>query len=339
MTNTDLRPSLSRLRLVHQPTPLHTLDGLAAPAGVEVWVKRDDLTGSHLSGNKIRKLEYLLGDAVQRGATDVLTCGGIQSNHCRATAMAAVPLGLQPHLFLRTEHGRRDELPSPPTGNVLLGQLVGATIHPISRADYSDESVRGARMAALATQLAEAGRRPYTIVEGGSSALGALGYAHAFDEICESLGRAPTSVIAATGSGGTLAGLAIGIARRSASTRAVGINVCDSEAFFTKRVLEITAAAEAELGQPHVAADAIALRDFQGLGYAVSTDEELAALRDAARTTGLVLDPVYSLKAFIGLQTLLTREPELLGACPVFVHTGGIFGLFPAAAQLAPLLA
>lgn len=337
-TTTQAPSSYPRQRLIHQATPLHLLHGLAAPTGVEVWVKRDDLTGSHLSGNKIRKLEYLLGDALAQGATDVITCGGVQSNHCRATAMAAVPLGMKAHLFLRTEHGRRDELPNPPTGNVLLDQLVGASIQTISRSDYGDESVRNACMAALADELRAAGRRPYLIVEGGSNALGALGYAHAYDEICESLGRAPTSVVAATGSGGTLAGLAIAIARRGASTRAVGINVCDSEAFFTDRVLAITAAAEAELGQVHVPAETIALRDFQGLGYAKSTPDELAVLRDTARKCGLVLDPVYSLKAFIGLKTLLTSEPELLGNTPVFIHTGGIFGLFPAAEQLAALL-
>ncbi|MGM0576995.1 MAG: 1-aminocyclopropane-1-carboxylate deaminase/D-cysteine desulfhydrase [Myxococcota bacterium] len=326
-----------RLSLARLPTPVERLERLSETLGLDVRVKRDDLTGSHLSGNKIRKLETLLADARRRDATHVLTCGGAQSNHCRATALAAAPLGLQPVLLLRTPRGLPGDLPRPPVGNVLLDHLAGASIHTCDPAGYAE---RDARMASLAEAVRADGGRPYVIPEGGSDALGALGYVRAAHEIVDqTAGAPPTSVVVPTGSGGTLAGLALGFAERGVPVRAVGIPVGDDAATFRAIVRRIADEASDRFGLPALPDDAVDLVDgYQGRGYALSTPGELALIRDVARRDGLVLDPVYTGKAFGALLELARRSPDRLGHRPLFVHTGGLFGLFAFAEPLAPLL-
>ncbi|MCB9729317.1 MAG: D-cysteine desulfhydrase family protein [Deltaproteobacteria bacterium] len=323
------------LPLAHLPTPIQAMPRLSDALGVEVLVKRDDLTGSHLSGNKVRKLEFLLARAAHEGATHVVTCGGVQSNHCRATALAAAPLGMKPVLLLRTPHGRPDELPEPPTGNVLLDRLAGATLHLCDPAGYRE---RTRRMAELARAITAEGGRPFVIPEGGSDALGALGYVRCAAEIAEQLPDAlPSSVVVATGSGGTVAGLALGFRALELPVRTVGVAVCDDEATFMGIAADIAAEARTRYGLQAPADEGLRIVDgFQGRGYALSTPDELALLRDTARLDGLVLDPVYTLKAF---RALLSLAPSgALGPRVLFVHTGGIFGLFAASDALAPLL-
>jgi len=306
---------------------------LSAELDLELWVKRDDLTGSHLGGNKIRKLDYLLGAAVVAGATHVLTCGGVQSNHARATALAARPLGLTPILLLRTPRGLADDLPSPPTANVLLDALAGARMVTCTPDDY--RARRGALLEALADEVRAAGGKPYIVPEGGSNALGALGYVDAALEVVEQLGAAPDTIVVATGSGGTLAGLAVGCERLGVATRALGVAVCDDRATFRAIVDRIAADLHADHGMPSLSADRYdVLEGFQGDGYARTTPDELAFLVDVARKDGLVLDPVYTNKALLGLVRTARATPERLGRRVVFVHTGGLFGLFPYAAEL-----
>lgn len=328
---TPLPPSLP---LARSNTPLEHLDALSDELGVDLWVKRDDLTGSHLSGNKVRKLDFLLADAVAQGATHVITCGGVQSNHARATALAARPLGLTPILLLRTPTGSPDELPSPPTGNVLLDRLAGATIVTISPEDY--RNARAERMATLAESLRQQGHRPYVVPEGGSNALGALGYVACAREINAQLGDLGPAdvVVAATGSGGTLAGLALGFEDLGAKTRAVGFAVCDDAAYFSAIVDRLAADAQV-FGLPVLSKDRYAVNDhYVGHGYARSTPHEIAFLAETLARHGLALDPVYTNKAFMGLLDTLRNAPGTLtadGSPPrrvVFVHTGGIFGLF-----------
>jgi D-cysteine desulfhydrase len=192
-----------KLKLANLPTPLEFLERSSQKLGVELWIKRDDLTGVGLSGNKVRKLEYLLHDAKERGADTLITCGGAQSNHCRATAVAAAKLGLKAHLLLRTED---PTAPPVSTGNILLDKMVGAKIHWISFADYG---IRHEKMATLAATLQSQGHTPYVIPEGGSNGIGSWGYIEAAKEIGESLASmdegAPkdTTLIYACGSGGT----------------------------------------------------------------------------------------------------------------------------------------
>src|SRR5215813_4905075 len=174
-------PYPPRVPLAHTPTPLDQLRRTGIDLGVELYIKRDDLTGTVLTGNKVRKLEFLLADAVARGADTVLTCGGAQSNHCRATAVAAAKVGLRAKLLLRTP----DPLHPPDlVGNILLDRLVGAEIVWVTPDEYRQRDEIFVRMAA---ELADQGRRPYVIPEGGSNALGAWGYVHAAEEIAADL--------------------------------------------------------------------------------------------------------------------------------------------------------
>ncbi len=301
-----------RLTLARLNTPIETVT-VESPTGAtrRIRVKRDDLTGAALSGNKIRKLEYLLADARTSGSTRVLTCGGIQSNHCRATAVAAAKLGLRSLLFLRTDDPPADD--DAATGNLRLDRLVGADIRFITRAQYADRN-------AILAAAAEPG--DYVIPEGGSNGLGAWGYVRAFDELRAQWDAVPSSIVVATGSGGTLAGLILGAKRAGMEVPIHGVCVCDDAPTFQAIVARIGDEAS-EYGLPRVVADEVSVVEgYMGRGYALSTDEEDADRALVARATGLVLDPVYTGKAF----RALLHDPERFGDDPLFVHTGGIFG-------------
>jgi len=336
----DTLPSPRRLPLARAGTPLQPLPRTSDALGVEILVKRDDLTGAELSGNKVRKLEYLLADAEDQGADVVITCGGEQSNHCRATALAAARVGMASHLILRT-----DDPATPPTttGNILLDRLAGAGVEWISRPAWRD---RNAIMAAAAERLRAAGRRPYVIPEGGSNALGSWGYVGCASELADDLAALParpTTIVFACGSGGTAAGLVLGARLAGLDARGVrvaAVNVCDDRDYFVRVIGAICAdfTARWPVGVTIAPADLDIVDGHVGLGYAKSRPEELATIRDVCRRDGLVLDPVYTGKAFHGIVTELGRDRARFGDRIVFVHTGGIFGLFPAAAQLAPLL-
>ena len=301
-----------RLCLARLPTPIDRFDRIRD--GWTVLVKRDDLTGSALSGNKARKLEYLLAEARERGARRVLTCGGIQSNHCRATAVAAARLGLGCELFLRTSAppGPDDAV----TGNLKLSRIVGAEVRFITPDQYRD------RMALMADT---AGHDGYVIPEGGSNALGTWGYIRAVDEMAAQWETPPSSIVCATGSGGTLAGLAIGLRRRGLDVPLHGVAVCDDAAYFQEIVDRISAEATNRWPDlPRIrSGDVSIVEGYKGRGYGLSTTEEEASIECVARTSGLILDPVYTGKAF----RALLCEPERFGSRPLFVHTGGIFGL------------
>ncbi|MFT7582375.1 MAG: D-cysteine desulfhydrase [Myxococcota bacterium] len=318
-----------KISLAHLPTPVQPLPRWYDTLGVRLTVKRDDLTGSHLSGNKIRKLEYLLREAVDLGATHVITTGGIQSNHCRATALAAASLGMEPVLLLRTPRGLQGDLPSTPTGNVLLFHVAGATIHTCDPHTY--RTSRTERMAELAAAIRADGGNPYVVDEGGSNALGTLGYVEAAKELLDQLDAPPDTVVVPTGSGGTLAGLALGFKALGVATKAVGIAVCDDADYFEAIVLRIAEEAAARFGLPTLTRDDFTiLEGFQGIGYAKTTPEEMRFLTDVARKDGLVLDPVYTNKALRGLYHTLRDSPGCFGEDVVFVHTGGVFGLMAA---------
>ena len=338
MLPTDAMPP--RLRLANIPTPLQYMDRLSRKVGVEIYFKRDDFTGSELSGNKIRKLEFLMADAQAQGADTVLTCGGAQSNHCRAAALAAVRAGLNSLLLLRTA-----DPDQPPTaeGNILLDALAGAKIVWITPDEYRRRDEFFEREA---LQLKSAGRTPYLVPEGGSTALGAWGYALAVEELVADLKRLdggivqPTTVICAAGSGGTLAGLALGARMCGAPLRVVGINVCDDREYFITIVNGICS----QFNRTWPTAISGGIPDYDivdgyvGRGYALSRPEELAAIRDLVRLEGVVLDPVYTGKAYFGMLSELAKDSQRFGRRIVFIHTGGLFGLFPVAGQLAPLL-
>jgi D-cysteine desulfhydrase len=330
-----------RIALAVTPTPVEPLRRFGERLGVELLVKRDDLTGAALTGNKVRKLEFLLAEARARGADTVVTCGGIQSNHCRATAIAARTLGMDSVLLLRVEDPDRPPALAVEGGNLLLDRLVGARVVYVSRAQYAERKRLFVEMAA---ELSAAGRTPYVVPEGGSNALGAWGYVRCVDEIARELPHGAdartTTLVYAAGSGGTGAGLILGIKLLGLPWRAVGVNVCDDRDYFVREIGAIVEDAIARFRLP-VAFDRAEIEivdGYVGAGYARSRPDELRLIAEVARTEGLFLDPVYTGKAFFGLTRELARAPGLFGERVVFVHTGGIFGLFPKAAELAEIL-
>ncbi len=325
----DLTPPVS-LRLAHLPTPLEPLERLGTGFAIELWIKRDDLTGSALTGNKVRKLDFLVADALQRGADTLVTCGAVTSNHARATAVAAARMGLRSHLVLRGEDV------DPPDGNLLLDRLVGADTTFITPDEWDDRDAIMARVAA------EVDGEAYVIPEGGSNYVGAMGYALAARELVEQeeqFGLKLRTLVHATGSGGTTAGLALGFAAIGRDdVDVVGIAVCNDAPYFDGIVRKIVAdTVAAGFATEDVARRARwrILDGYKGRGYALTTDEELELIAQVARTEGVVLDPVYTGKAFNGL--LAEAREGRIGAdgAVVFLHTGGIFGLFSFAADLS----
>jgi D-cysteine desulfhydrase len=307
------------LALAQLPTPIHPLMRSSERLGVELWIKRDDLTGSLLSGNKVRKLDFLMEDAKKRGATRVITCGGIQSNHARATAAAARMLHLEPYLLLRGDP------PAIPEGNLLLDGLLGARIEWVDEAGYQE---RDEKMARMAQSLGGA----YVIPEGGSNALGALGYLRAARELqLQQLERGIRfdTVICAVGSGGTLAGLVLG----GLESRLVGVAVAPDALGFRKRIAGILAEAQG-LGFGVLAASRWEILDGFGRGYAKTRPEEIAEARLLAREEGILVDPVYTGKAWYKMVERLSEQPGCFGQRVLFWHTGGIFGWFGRGAEI-----
>jgi D-cysteine desulfhydrase len=341
---TAMRP---RVALAHLPTPIVRPARLATALDVDLWVKRDDLTGAAESGNKVRKLELLLGDALARGADTVITCGAVQSNHARAAAIACATVGLRVILFLRAtelaDDGGRGVPPTtehaPLAGNVLLDELVGAEIRLVTPATYKN---RAAVMERAADEVRAAGGTPYVIPEGGSNGLGALAYVEAMAEVERQLhagegGGAPFDVlIHACGSGGTAAGVALGCGAHRVAMEVRSMAVCDDAPTFEARIRGIIDEARAlapELGDtaPWRVDDR-----HTGPAYGVSTPEQRARIVDVARLSGLVLDPVYTGKAFAGLFDLAAGE--LKGRRVLFLHTGGLPGLLARPEVMAPEL-
>ncbi len=315
------------IALANLPTPVEKLGMLSQAVGKEIWIKRDDYTGLDWSGNKIRKLEYSIAEALRRGCDTLITCGGLQSNHCRATAAASARLGLSCILLLR---GEAAEVPD---GNSLLDTLYGARIEYISSEDYSEQ--RGAIMEAIREAEQQRGRRAYIIPEGASNGIGTFGYVKAMAEIAAEEGKTGPifdTIVATVGSGGTLAGLALGNKELKLGKRIVGFNIAATAEHFNRRLLEIGAEfAQIAGGSGLTEEDFTIIDGYVGLGYALNVPEELRFIRDFARDHGIVLDPVYTGKAMGGLTAeLLKGSPVFRDSVNIlFIHTGGMFGVFP----------
>lgn len=317
--------NFARLSLAHLPTPLEPAPRLGAELGLpRLWVKRDDATGLAMGGNKARKLEYLLAEALAQGADVVFTTGGVQSNHARMTAAAACKLGLRAELFLC------DPEPAVAQGNLLLDRLYGATVHFIPGLSLSEMY---ARMEQRAVELRERGHRPYIIPVGGSTPLGSLGYVRAVQELAEQCRTQDLRVDAmtvATGSTGTLSGILLGARLFMPETRVYGVSVSPWAAAGKRKAAQITAEAAALLGFDWVPApEEIRLwDDWLGPAYGVPTPEALDVIRIAAQTEGYLLDPVYTGKALAGTRGLAQRGELKPEETVVFWHTGGAPALF-----------
>ena len=325
----DALERVPRRSLGTYPTPLVCLENLSRELGRAVYVKRDDALGPVCGGNKTRKLEYLLADAIQAGATKIVTVGGPQSNHARLTAAAARMLGLEPHLLL---FGSR---PKRAVGNLLLDQLVGAELHFIPPGPIASGACTFEELDAYVRK--EASKRVgnhYHVPLGGSNGLGSVGFVRAaleIEEQAKSAGVEDAWIVVATGSGGTLAGLLAGLRLIGSSLRLIGIDVASIWKSYPELVARIANDALELLGLPSSVEPAdvsLIERTYVGRGYAVPTSNGTAAIRRLARSEGLLLDPTYTGKAFAGLLDLHAsghfgdEEPV------IFWHTGGLPGLF-----------
>lgn len=326
---------MPRVRLAFLPTPLQPLPRLSAYlGGPALFVKRDDQTGLATGGNKARKLEYLLAQAIEAGADCVITAGSTQSNHARQTAAGAASLGLAAHLVLYAPDGVP---PAEPSGNVLLDYLLGAAIHwTQERAPYAETIAR------VEESLRNAGHRPYVIPYGGSSAHGVLGYADAMRELAgqiEPRGWFDAHVFASS-SGGTQAGLLLGayLTGFLATTRILGISVDVPADRLAPRVGALARAGAQLLNLDWEPAPAQVLVNdrYCGAGYAVVTEQEREAIRLLARLEGILVDPVYTGRALAGLIDLVQGGEFRTGQRVLFWHTGGTAALSAFAGDLLP---
>ena len=317
-----------RVKLCQAPTPLELLPNLTKMlGGPEIWMKRDDLTGMGGGGNKVRKLEYLAGDALAQGADHLVTQGAVQSNHVRQTAAVAAKLGLRCTAVLehRIETNDASYLNS---GNVLLDRLMGIGIE--YRPGGTDMQ---AAIEEVGAKLRAEGARPYLIPGGGSNAVGALGYAHVAFELVQQAneqGLAIDRLVHATGSAGTQAGLVAGLHAISSPLRVLGIGVRNPREKQEANVLALARATAAHMGiAREVPAGAVEANcDYVGEGYGRPTPGMIEAVQMLARAEGIFLDPVYSGKGMAGLIDLVRTGVFTKGQTVVFLHTGGAQGLF-----------
>eukprot|EP00045_Choanoeca_perplexa_P004141 m.35689 g.35689 ORF g.35689 m.35689 type:complete len:380 (-) comp12418_c0_seq1:41-1180(-) len=311
-----------RLQLSQAPTPLQRWLPFPTRHDTALFIKRDDLTHGTGAGNKIRKLEFLLAEALANSATDIITCGGVQSNHCRTTAILARELGLQPHLVLRSHETCVETLPS--TGNLFLNQLLGCHLHLVPKGTPYEPGLRSS-MEDIKALLASKDRVGYAIPVGGSNIAGLFGYLEGFAELhaqCQSEGV--TDITVTCGSGGTACGLALANRLLGNPYRIWAVAICDNRQYFYQHVQDTLD----ELALPYQAKDLLTVIDgFKGDGYGEFGKNDVKFIRSVAMQSGVVLDPTYTGKGARALQTMLWTLKTLRGSKMVFVHTGGVFGL------------
>ena len=316
-----------RRRYTPAPTAIEKLERLSAHlGGPEIWIKRDDQTGLTGGGNKTRKLEFLVADALAQGADTLITQGAVQSNHCRLTLAAAVREGLRCRLVL--EQRVAGSYRADASGNNFLFDLLG--VEALTVVDAGTDMT--AAMDQIADELAGQGRRGYVIPGGGSNPLGALGYVACAEEIlaqCFEMGLALDHVVCASGSAGTHAGLLVGLLGCNAHLPLTGINVRRPRAEQEGNVHALAERTAALLDLPAVPREAVtALDRWVGPGYSLPTDEMVEAVRLLARLEGVLLDPVYTGKAMAGLIGLVREGAYQPGERVLFVHTGGSPALY-----------
>lgn len=310
----------SRVPLGVLPTPLYKLERLSRETGRNLYMKRDDMTGVALGGNKVRKLELLLADAQEKQADVILTAGGPQSNHAMLTAACAARLNMKAILVLK----KRGVLEG---GNLILDGLYGAEVRFVDTDSYEDVY---AEMERIMQNLRAEGHTPYFIPVGGSVPLGCLGYVNCVREIAaqaEALGVKFGHVVSSVGSGGTYAGLTLGAKLYLPGVRSVGIGVCDDP--FEKIALELMQETSALLeSDVSVGPEDIDIHLHIGPGYAQPSPEGSAAVQRLARTEGILADPVYTGKGLAGFFQLLEDGYFPEGEDILFIHTGGAGALF-----------
>jgi D-cysteine desulfhydrase len=313
-----------RLRLAQLPTPIVELKNLARDLGVErILMKRDDLTGVEVSGNKVRKLEYLVADALAQGCDTLVTHGGYQSNHCRATAAVGARLGLRVRLILRSPEDQPAN-----DGNLFLDRMFGAHVSLHSVEEYNQQRKQLIDDAIQAER--RAGHRPYFFPVGASVPLGCWGYINCIAEMVEQLGNTPLDIYSAVSSAGTHTGLMIGRALLSCSNwRVIGIPVSDSIDYFQREIrqLERETNTKFDLGLSESDTPIELIDGYIGAGYAIPYPAATQTLKTVARREGILLDPTYTAKGMTGFLDQIHKHQTRAGATPIFIHTGGVFGL------------
>ena len=326
-----LTDRVKRLSLGHLPTPLHALPRLSDKlGGLQVFVKRDDQTGLAMGGNKTRKLEFLVADALDRHMDTLITAGAPQSNHVRQTAAAAARMGLKCVLVLRAD----GQPPAGRQGNLLLDELLGAEIR------WAQRQAVEATMLETANELSVKGYAPYLIPYGGSNPIGATGYVAAMEELMEQaqhMNLRFDRIVFASSSSGTQAGLVVGAKVTGYTGQVLGISVDEKRKDLQVKVAKLAIETAAHLGQimEFAPGDIHVNADYLGAGYAVMGEPEHQAIRLAAQTEGLLLDPVYTGRAFAGLLDLIRKGFIRRDETVLFWHTGGTPALFAYAEELA----
>ncbi len=315
------------------PTPLQELKNFSAlfQNEYQLFIKRDDHTGLATGGNKTRKLEYLLGEALLQGADSIITAGAQQSNHCRQTAAACAQAGLTCHLLLGGDP------PDAYNGNLLLSGMLGATIH------YTGRSRKGEELETLAAGLKKQGMNPYIIPYGGSNLCGAMGYVEAAGELKDQLQKASLKmdyIFFASSSGGMQAGLILGMAMHGLSSKLMPVQIDKDETQDISLQASVAAIVRQglsalELKEPVDTAQTDTIRGYEEAGYGVVTHQEREAISTLARSEGIILDPVYTGRAFYGMMDHLRTRRIKPGANVLFWHTGGIPANFHYAEELA----
>lgn len=307
------------------PTPLVELIKLSKKLnGPRIFMKRDDNTGLALGGNKTRKLEFILGDALAQGADTIVTAGAAQSNHCRQTAAAAASLGLECHLVLGGKEPEHFD------GNLLLDKVFGCSIH------WAGKNRKGEGIPQIVEQLKNDGKKPYVVPYGGSNELGALAFVEALKELeyqCQNMKASFTHIVFASSSGGTQAGLMLGKKILQSSSQIVGINIDKGETDkvpFNQYIVSLANSTSKLIGENHrfSGADLILNSDYVGEGYGVIGALENEAILLTAQTEGILLDPVYTGRAMGGLIDMIRTGKIKKTDSVLFWHTGGAPALF-----------
>ena len=313
--------NIPRVSLAQLPTPFYKLQNISAELGRNIYIKRDDMTGVSLGGNKVRKLEYLLADAMQKGCDVVLTTGGAQSNHAMLTAACCRRLGIEPILVLkgRGVMGRK--------GNLLLEALMDVDVRFVDSDSYDDVY---AEMDRIAAELRAAGRNPYLVPVGGSVPLGTVGYVEAAREAFAQASARSVKidrVVCTAGSGGTMAGMVLGAMLYGNGAKVTGIAVCDDP--FEEIVTELVNETAKLMGKDIAITPAdVDVKRYWGAGYAQPSEEGLAAICMMAQKEGLMIDPVYTGKTFAGLIDLCKKGYIGENETVLFLHSGGAASLF-----------
>jgi L-cysteate sulfo-lyase len=329
---TDLA-SIPRARLAHLPTPFEPMDRVSKNlGGPRLWIKRDDCTGVSTGGNKVRKLEFVLADAVAKGADTVVTSGAWQSNHSRQTAAAAARLGLKCHLLLWNMTGF-SERAYRQNGNVLLDRLHGATIHELSGPDKEDVlTYLNSEVDKHTQRLKQQGRRPYAIPVGASNPIGALGYVECVREIivqARDLGLKIDAIVHRSGSAGTQAGLVAGLAVSDVEIPVIGIGGGKAPKELEEMVFQMARETASLLGKPlAVKRSSVVAIDPHPVQYGHLTREVADVIRLFAQTEGILVDPAYTGPALVGMIHLIRQGKFKHDSNVVFIHTGGTAALF-----------